>query len=129
MVTVWVVTVWVVTVWVVTHNKCSCAFGLVLPGPEALDKLPCIPQGTNQVHNSPDVVHQYLVGEGGGGRGREGEGGGGRGGEGGGGRGREGRRGRGREGRRGRGREGEGGGGRGGGEEERKDMQTEYVTN
>ena len=58
-----------VTVWVVTHNKCSCAFGLVLPGPEALDKLPCIPQGTNQVHNSLDVVHQHLVGGGGGGGG------------------------------------------------------------
>ena len=30
-----------------THNKSSCAFGLVLPGPEALDELPRIPQGTN----------------------------------------------------------------------------------
>ena len=44
-----------------THNEGSCALSLVLPGPEALDELPGIPEGADQAYNSPDVIHQHLM--------------------------------------------------------------------
>ena len=44
-----------------THNEGSCALGLALPGPEALDELPGFPEGADQTHDSPDVIHQHLM--------------------------------------------------------------------